>query len=64
MTQPSNSQPPLGDQISEAIRQILKPGGVAVGSSVAFWQLYGKLPVILRRTQSSSGCWVRSAILF
>ncbi|MEL6940443.1 MAG: hypothetical protein AAFO84_14770 [Cyanobacteria bacterium J06598_1] len=39
MTQPSNPQPPIGDQISEAIRQILKPGGVAVGSGVAFWQL-------------------------
>ncbi|MEL7512251.1 MAG: NACHT domain-containing protein, partial [Cyanobacteria bacterium J06554_3] len=39
MTQPPNSQPPLGDQISEAIRQVLKPGGVIVGSGVAFWQL-------------------------
>ncbi|MGD1863258.1 MAG: GUN4 domain-containing protein [Phormidesmis sp.] len=39
MTQSPNHQPPLGDQISEVIRQVLKPGGVAVGSGVAFWQL-------------------------
>lgn len=38
MTQPSKP-PSLGDQISEAVRQILKPGGITVGSGVAFWQL-------------------------
>ena len=39
MTQPPNSHQSLGDQISEIVRQVLKPGGVVVGSGVAFWQL-------------------------